>query len=127
MTEVGQTIGARLAALLAAFAGVACSVAEESALSAIVRTRLVAAGLEFESEVSLDGDRRNRIDFVVGRIGLELKIDGSPAGVLRQLDRYSGADELDAVVLITTRRSHLRGLPSTLRGKPIAAFHVGAF
>lgn len=110
-----------------AFTGLSCAVSEEAALSTIVRGRLESAKFTFRAEVALDGDKRNRIDFVVDGVGLELKIDGSPAAVLRQLDRYSAALELDAVILITTRRSHLRGLPVELRGKPIAAFHVGAF
>lgn len=109
------------------FAGLSCAVTDEAALSAIVRARLESGGFALRSEVALDGNRRNRIDFVVDGVGLELKTDGSPAAVLRQIDRYSVAEELCAVVLITTRRSHLRGLPSELRGKPIAAFHVGAF
>jgi hypothetical protein len=124
---LSSSIKESVAALRCVFAGTACSVTDEAGLSAIVRMRLQAAAVEFDSEVCLDGDRRNRIDFVVGRVGLELKIDGSPSSVLRQLDRYAAADELDAVVLITTRRSHLRGLPDELRGKAIAAFHVGAF
>jgi len=116
-----------MADLRRAFAGLSCAVADEAGLSAIVRARLESAGFEFRAEVALDGDKRNRIDFVVDGVGLELKIDGSPAAVLRQLDRYSAAAELSAVVLITTRRAHLRGLPNELRAKPVAAFHVGAF
>lgn len=116
-----------VADLRAAFSDLSCSTPDESGLSAIVRRRLVSGGFDFAPEVCLDGDKRNRIDFVVGRVGLELKVDGAPAAVLRQLDRYAKAEQLDAVVLVTTRRSHLRGLPAELRGKPIAAFHVGAF
>jgi hypothetical protein len=114
-------------AIQAAFGSLSCSVSHEPALNEIARARLRESGCEFRWEVWLDGDKRNRIDFVVGRIGVELKVDGSPAAVLRQLDRYAAAAELDAVTLVTTRRAHLRGLPSELRGKPVIAFHVGAF
>lgn len=108
-----------------AFVRVACSVAEESDLNALVRRVLVDAGFEVRAEVPLDGNARNRIDFVVGRVGLELKTKGSPAEVLRQLDRYAAAEELDAVILVTTRRALARGLPTELRSKPLSSLQLG--
>lgn len=119
-------IVATVRALRISFATVACASTEETYLSLLVRGVLERAGFEFRAEVKLDGNARDRIDFMVGSVGLELKTKGSPAGVLRQLDRYAGAGELDAVILVTTCRRLARGLPSELRGKPLAVIELGA-
>lgn len=52
-------------------------------------------------------DGAGRIDFVVAcghRIGIEVKIKGTPAQVMRQLNRYQACGLFDVVVLVTTRR-----------------------
>ena|SRR6478736_3415068 len=109
----------------AAFRGSACAVITEAELGELCSRLLAAAALPYRSEVCL-GSPRDRIDFVVGRVGVELKIDGSPAAVLRQLDRYAASDEIDSLLLVTTRRSLARGLPSDLRGKPVSSVAMGA-
>lgn len=59
------------------------------------------------------------VDFLVEDVAVEVKVDGSPMEVTRQLHRYAGHDAVAALVLVTTRAKH-RGLPPTLRGKPVA-------
>jgi hypothetical protein len=59
---------------------------------------------------------REKIDFMVGRIGVEVKIKGSFSSVARQLLRY--APHVDALVLVTGR-SQLDRMPPTLGGKPV--------
>lgn len=66
---------------------------------------LAAAGLPVEREVRLDS--RNRIDIVVGRVGVEVKIDGSSSNVSRQCERYLQSDLLDGLVLVTSRVRHV--------------------
>lgn len=75
-------------------------------------------------EVKL-GDE-DRIDFLVRcvtlperiDVGVEVKVDGAPAAVMRQLHRYLSHDELAGIVLVTTKRSH-RDIPDALHGKPV--------
>lgn len=43
------------------------------------------------------------IDFMVGRIGLEVKIKGSPSAVGRQVVDYLGSPKLDEIVVVTSR------------------------
>lgn len=43
------------------------------------------------------------IDFMVERIGLEVKIKGSPSSVGRQVVDYLGSAELDEIVVVTSR------------------------
>ncbi|MWV50086.1 hypothetical protein GRS96_12485 [Rathayibacter sp. VKM Ac-2803] len=70
-------------------------------------------------------DARSRIDVIVFApvtggftVGVEVKLAGGAPAVRRQLDRYAACAELDALVLATTRASHLH-LSGVLEGKPI--------
>ncbi len=58
-----------------------------------------------EREVVVPG--AGRIDLAVGRVGVEVKVAGTPAAVDRQLARYRASGAFDAVVLVTTRPVHL--------------------
>jgi len=59
-----------------------------------------------------------RIDLVVDRVGIEVKTDGGRADVLRQLQRYAHAAEIDELVLVTTRTKH-HHVPNEIGGKPL--------
>lgn len=64
---------------------------------------LTAQPVAFERERSIDA--KNRLDFLVaGGIALEVKVDGSLAQALRQIDRYAALDDVAAVLLATTQR-----------------------
>lgn len=47
-----------------------------------------------------------RIDFVIGRVGVEVKVDSPGHAVARQLRRYLGSDLIDEVLLVTNRERH---------------------
>ena len=78
-----------------------------------VEEALRAAGLEIAREVDI-GERAGhlsagcRIDLLVGRVGVELKRDGTALEVARQLRRYLATGSLDGLVLVTARVRHLR-------------------
>ena len=88
---------------------------EEYDIHAQVCLALDDAGLPFEHECRLGP--RCRIDFRVGRVGIEIK-KGRPAGaaLVKQLRRYLASDALDAVVVVTQRAVRL---PETIAGKPV--------
>ena len=88
---------------------------EEYDIHAAVARALSDAGLEYEHEYRL-GPRR-RIDFRVGRIGIEVK-KGRPATsqLVKQLRRYLESDDLDAVIVVAQR---VTALPGTIGGKPV--------
>jgi hypothetical protein len=87
--------------------------ATEAELQADVLTR---AGYSVKREARLSA--RNRIDLLVDRIGIEVKVDGSAGNVVRQLERYADSEALDALVLASSRRHHL-AMPGSLNGKPV--------
>ena len=88
---------------------------EEYDIHAAVARALAEAGLEYAHEYRL-GPRR-RIDFRVGRVGIEVK-KGRPASaqLREQLRRYLESDALDAMIVVTQR---VVRLPQTLSGKPV--------
>jgi hypothetical protein len=93
---------------------------DEVALHADMSRVLDAHGLEHHREVNL-GPGHGRIDFMVDRVGIEVKVAGAPANVLRQLSRYATSASVDALVLVTTVARH-RVLPDVLHvpdGAPV--------
>lgn len=80
-----------------------------------------AAGLNAWREVQLSG--RDRIDFLVDRIGIEVKVAGSASKALRQLERYALSDQIDELVLVTDR-IQAGAQPATINGKPLRVLHL---
>lgn len=113
-----------LDAIRATFRGVTVLAREESDLQARVRLELERSGIEHEEQVVLGPGER--IDFMCGPVGLELKTKGGVAPLIRQLHRYAESERVAALVVISTRRQ-LTVLPPELLGKPIVGLPVGAF
>jgi hypothetical protein len=90
-------------------------VSVEKAMQDAVESALRAEGLAFRREVTRGADR---IDFVVGSVGVELKVKGSAGDVLRQLERYALWEDLTELLLVTSKGAH-RSLPSVVGGKPV--------
>ena len=68
-----------------------------------------------------------RIDFLVGTTGLELKIKGSRAGILRQCQGYLTSPLVADLLVASTMSSVLRAFPSTLAGKPFRSAHLRSY
>lgn len=99
--------------------------ASEHELQGALAEALVQAGFDVRREVRLSG--RDRIDLVVDRVGIEVKVGGAPNEVVRQLARYAEHGEVSALLLVTTVVRHARALRSLpiLGGCPVACLHVG--
>lgn len=68
----------------------------------------------------------DRVDFLVGNVAVEVKVDGRTMQVARQLRRYMESDRIQALVLVTTRAKH-KALPQTLGGKPLVVVWLPPF
>lgn len=77
---------------------------DEKRLQADVAEALGAAGIPYRREVRLfQGDVIDFVAHVDGlEIGIEAKIKGASARIIRQLDRYAVHD-IDGIVLLTRR------------------------
>lgn len=96
------------------------AVPEESELHAAVAKALSEAGLSAKHEAVVAP--RCRIDFLCGRIGIEIKKGKVPRARLHsQCARYLASDELDALVLVSPNALYL---PETIGGKPAVIFSL---
>jgi hypothetical protein len=92
----------------------------EKALQDAVESALLGERLGFMREVTRGADR---IDFLVGSVGVELKVKGSVSEVTRQLERYALWGDVSELLLVTTRGHHL-AMPRELNGKPVLVHMV---
>jgi hypothetical protein len=90
---------------------------DEDQLQGALASALLSIGFDVQREVRLDG--ASRIDLLVGRVGVEVKVAGTVESVTRQLRRYADHDRIGGIVLVTTRVRH-RQVPRSLSGKPVA-------
>jgi hypothetical protein len=92
---------------------------DEVSLQSGIASALEASGVAYEREVKLSP--RDRVDFMVGGVALEVKIDGGVSEVTRQLHRYAQIDRVKEIVLVTSRLRHA-AVPRSLNGKPVVVF-----
>ena len=114
--EVNTTVLPDMTRIIAALSSVRMPAQpEERDIHAAVAEALAGAGLEYAHEYRLGP--RNRIDFLVGRVGIEVK-KGRPAAsrLVAQLRRYLESDALDGAIVVTQRAT---ALPDTICGKPV--------
>ena len=113
-----------LGGIIDCIAGFRFSYANEYQLQEGLAAALSSRGWPVEREVRLGA--RDRIDLLVGSVGVEVKVAGKPDSVVRQLTRYAESDDIDALVLVTSRVRHL-DLPALINGKPVVSVSlVGA-
>lgn len=63
-----------------------------------------------------------RVDFLVGRVAVEVKTAGNRVSVMRQLSRYAQCEDVDAIVLVTAKQT--LGCPASIGGKPITVVRI---
>lgn len=101
--------------------GVRFAYRDEDQLQAGIAEALTAAGFSPQREVRLSGT--DRIDLLVGSIGVEVKVAGAVGRLAAQLARYAASARVDELVVVTTRRQH-RALPAEVGGKPVTVVHL---
>ena len=89
--------------------------ANEDELETGIAKVLARLSLPVERQVRLDQTSRIDIVFYLPvpardalRVGVEVKIQGTPTEVRRQCQRYAGFPDLDALMLVTTVARHSR-------------------
>lgn len=91
-------------------------VGTEDAVQRAIEVLLKKSAIDHEREVRLD--KANRIDFMMGTIGIEVKVSGGISAVIRQLHRYAEFATVSELVLVSTRASLAR-VPTELNGKRV--------
>lgn len=96
--------------------------ASESELQAGIAEVLRTAQIPFEREVTIGA--RDRIDFLVDGVGVEVKINGSADNLIRQLSRYAQAAVITELLVVSSRCKLTGGLPDSLSGKAITGLSL---
>lgn len=96
------------------------SLSTESALQRDMAEALAAAGFAFAREVRLSD--RDRIDFLIGTIGVEAKIKGSRSAIYRQCERYCARACIRGLILASNVPM---GLPPAIGSTPVRFVHLG--
>lgn len=117
--EVRLVTGAAVAATIGGFR---FRFADEDALQEAIAAVLTDVGFTPKREVRLDA--RCRIDLLVDRVGVEVKVGGAAGDVVSQLTRYAAFDAIEELVLVTTRPRHK--VPAFIAGKPCHMVMLGA-
>lgn len=122
-----MTASPELDALIVVIASRRYRFANEHDLHSGVEQVLRAGGWSVAREVTFPV---GRLDLLVGRaapgrIGIEVKVGGAVHDLHRQLIRYAALSELDALLVVTSRRAH-DALPTTIDGKPVRVVVLGA-
>lgn len=93
----------------------------EADLQQLVAAALSEAGISYGREIPLS--RRDRIDLMAGRVGVECKIAGQAGEVWRQLHRYAEHPSVDELVLVTARLRLAAAAPRNV-GVPLYVVRV---
>jgi hypothetical protein len=91
----------------------------EAELQGAIATLLGQEGIVFERERQLGA--AGRIDFYLPdtALGIEVKVEGSPSAVARQLMRYAEHDEIRQILLVTSRARAGSLIRHRLNGKRV--------
>lgn len=92
---------------------------DEDQLQRGITELLEREGFEPRREVRLGA--LDRIDIMVGAIGIEVKVAGTVAAVFEQLQRYAAHDDVEALLLVT---SQYQRLPDKAGGKPLSTISL---
>lgn len=96
------------------------SLSREKETQADISAALEFLSMEHAREVDL-GDR-NIIDFMVGKVGIEVKIGGSKRAIYKQCERYCETGKLSDLILATNVAI---GFPPQLAGVPCYIVSLG--
>ena len=114
-------IGEEVSQVVDALLSVRIPSAKESEMQATIEAVLKSRGISHSREhIFGSGDR---IDFLVGTVGVECKVKGPVFSVAAQLERYAAEPGVECVVLVTSVSRHfaIEGLCS----KPLVVVRVG--
>ncbi len=105
------TVPPELRAVIEVLRGLNLTHASEDEMQRGISMALTAAGIAHECEAHLGA--AGRIDFAVGRVGIECKVAGPMVVVFDQVHGYAQTDRFDAFVIATTKPAHAR-IPRTI-------------
>jgi len=92
----------------------------EKAAQASIASAIAGVSPSLEREVRLSAE--SIIDFFGEGLGIEVKISGSPMAIFAQIERYAAFDEVQWIILATSRAMRL---PPLVKAKPAFVASLG--
>lgn len=101
---------------------------QETDLHDGIQSVIEQTGWGFEREAKIGNGRIDFIvrvgkGFVLGHVGIEVKVDGSIPQVAAQLQRYLQSGRIDSLLLVTTKPAHA-ALPREIAGRAVSVLVV---
>lgn len=96
------------------------TLSNEMALQAEIGSFLTINKIEYAREVRLS--TKDRIDFMVEGVGIEVKLKGRAMAIYKQCERYCGCPAVKELVLVSNRSM---GLPDEINGRPVYLLNLG--
>lgn len=93
---------------------------DEKELQEAIAQIFAGENIPFEREVAITD--KDRIDFMVGPIGIEIKIAFSFSEVVRQLHRYAQHDSISELILVTMKSQHQ--MPDEINDKKLTTVNL---
>lgn len=78
---------------------------DEKELQAHIQSEFRQRKIEHLREFNLSA--KHKIDFMIGTIGIEVKIKGQALAIARQLQDYAQYDKISELILFTTKRFNM--------------------
>lgn len=97
------------------------SLTDEKRLQQEIFEHFISIGYKIQREVSLSP--KDRVDFMIDGLVIEVKVKGSAVATLNQVERYAAISEVKELILLTTKN---HGFPSQINGKPVAIVRLGS-
>lgn len=116
--RAGETVPPQF--VVAALAAGRFSLAREKETQAEITAHLTVRCIRHEREIDLG--ERNVIDFMIGSVGVEVKIGGSKRAIYAQCERYCRTGKLSALILATNVAI---GFPPVIVGVPCFVVSLG--
>lgn len=93
---------------------------DEKRLQTAIAEAFDGASVVYEREVRLNA--QDVIDFVVGTIGIEVKIKGAKRAIYHQVERYAKHESIKELILVS---NVAMGFPPEVEGKPVYVVNLG--
>jgi len=98
------------------------NLSDEKLLQNDIASAFDHSSIVYEREVKIKD--KSIVDFMIGTLAIEVKIrgNGSAMSIYRQIERYCDSDQVEAILLLTSKTMTL---PETINGKAVYVLSLG--
>ena len=94
-------------------------ISNEKSVQSAIENVFKNSGIAYKREVTLNED--SIIDFMIGDVGIEVKIKGQKRAIYKQCLRYSEFEAIKSIILVTSVNT---GMPKQLNNKDVYILNI---